>query len=222
MPGHWTIEPLKKLCSFNDNVLPETTDPDEEIEYVDISSVSVDLGIEKTESLRFKDAPSRARRKVVDGDVIVSTVRTYLKAIASIKSPPSNLIVSTGFAVIRPKAGFSPQFANYSLQSEYFMSEVIARSVGVSYPAINSSELVGIFMATPPTQEQFTIATFLDRETTKIDILIAKAKRSIELLQEHRTSLISAAVTGKIDVRNLVKPPNPKDEQYACHPPNSF
>jgi len=55
-----------------------------------------------------------------------------------------------------------------------------------------------------------------------IDTLIAKAKRSIEILQEHRSSLISAAVTGKIDVRNLEKPPNPKDEQYACHPPNSF
>ena len=56
----------------------------------------------------------------------------------------------------------------------------------------------------PPVKEQKQIATFLDRETTKIDALIAEAQRAIELLKERRTALISAAVTGKIDVRGLV------------------
>lgn len=52
---------------------------------------------------RFEDAPSRARRRVRHGDVIISTVRTYLQAIAQIENPPENLIVSTGFAVVRPR-----------------------------------------------------------------------------------------------------------------------
>ncbi len=56
----------------------------------------------------------------------------------------------------------------------------------------------------PGVKEQVWIASFLDRETSKIDTLIAKSRRSIELLQERRKSLISAAVTGKIDVREAV------------------
>ena len=56
----------------------------------------------------------------------------------------------------------------------------------------------------PPLSEQQTIATFLDRETAKLDTLTAEAKTAITLLQERRTALISAAVTGKIDVRGLV------------------
>ena len=53
-------------------------------------------------------------------------------------------------------------------------------------------------------KEQQTIATFLDCETTKIDTLITKARRAIDLLKERRTALISAAVTGKIDVREVI------------------
>ena len=53
----------------------------------------------------------------------------------------------------------------------------------------------------PPFSEQESIASFLDRETAKLDALIAKIRTGIERLQEHRTALITAAVTGKIDVR---------------------
>jgi type I restriction enzyme, S subunit len=53
----------------------------------------------------------------------------------------------------------------------------------------------------PPKQEQYLIAAFLDKETVKIDALIVKVQEAIEHLKEYRTALISAAVTGKIDVR---------------------
>jgi type I restriction enzyme S subunit len=56
----------------------------------------------------------------------------------------------------------------------------------------------------PPSEEQSTIAAYLDRETAKLDTLTAEAQRGIDLLKERRTALISAAVTGKIDVRGLV------------------
>lgn len=78
------------------------------MEYVDISSVNLVEGISATETVTFDKAPSRARRVVKDGDTIISTVRTYLKAIASIQSPPANMVVSTGFAVIRPRDGLDP------------------------------------------------------------------------------------------------------------------
>ena len=195
VPEHWGTTPLKAVASYNDDVVDEGTPPDDEIIYVDISSVDALNGISAQESMRFADAPSRARRRVRDGDVIVSTVRTYLKAIACIREPEANLIVSTGFAVIRPRPGLVPGFAGYLLSASYFVEQVIAWSTGVSYPAINASVLVGISVAISPLAEQVHIAAFLDRETAKIDALVAEQQRLIELLKEKRQAVISHAVT---------------------------
>ena len=195
IPRHWDSKPLKYLCTYNDEVLPETTAKDAEIQYIDIGSVSAVDGISKIETMIFKDAPSRARRIVRDGDVIVSTVRTYLEAIAPINNPPENLIVSTGFAVIRPNQYLYKSFASYCLRAKGFIKEVVARSVGVSYPAINSSDLVNITIPSIEYVEQVKIANFLDHETAKIDTLIAKQEKLIELLKEKRQAVISHAVT---------------------------
>jgi restriction endonuclease S subunit len=62
-----------------------------------------------------------------------------------------------------------------------------------------------VIVCAPPTDEQRAIAAFLDRETAKIDALVAKISEGIEKLKEYRTALISAAVTGKIDVRNEIR-----------------
>jgi type I restriction enzyme, S subunit len=206
VPEGWEVKPLKVVATFNDDVLPESFGEDEEIEYVDIGSVSLEAGIERTETFRFGDAPSRARRKVRDGDVIASTVRTYLKAIAPVAGPPKNLIVSTGFAVIRPRYGLNSHFAKFSLQSGYFVDEVISRSTGVSYPAINASEMAAISLSIPPLPEQHQIASFLDRECGKLDALHAKQERLIELLKEKRQALISHAVTRGLDPTAKLKP----------------
>ena len=195
VPEHWQVKPLKTITSINDEVLPESLSPDYEIEYVDIGSVSLANGIEKTEAMPFGDAPSRARRIPRDGDVLVSTVRTYLKAIAPVVNPPSNLVASTGFAVVRPRHGLEPGFLKYALQEEHFIQQVISRSTGVSYPAINASDVAKISLNLPGSSEQLAIATFLDHETAKIDALISEQQRLIQLLQEKRQAAISHAVT---------------------------
>ena len=200
IPAHWDVRRLKHTATINDEVLPETTDPDYELTYVDIGNVDASKGIVSTELYRFENAPSRARRIVRDGDTIVSTVRTYLRAIASIRGPADNLIVSTGFAVVRPRS-FDPGYLSYSLRSPFFVETVVSRSTGVSYPAINASEVGNIFIVIPPPSEQKAVAAFLDRETARIEELIEKVDGSITLLREYRTALISAAVTGKINVR---------------------
>jgi len=199
VPVHWSFKRLKNVATHNDEALDERTDPDFEIEYVDISSVSLTNGIEKSETLKFEKAPSRARRKVKHGDVIVSTVRTYLKAIAPISNPPDNMIVSTGFAVVRPMCKLHSGYAGYLLQSNGFVGEVVANSVGVSYPAINASDLVRIAAIEPPFDEQEAIARFLDFKTAQIDALIAKKQTLLEKLAEKRTALISHAVTKGLD-----------------------
>ena len=191
---------MKFAASCNDEALPETTDPDYEIAYVDISSVDLINGITATEVLNFEEAPSRARRIVRDGDTIVSTVRTYLKAIASIVSPPENMIVSTGFAVIRPSGFIDSRFLGYALQNSAFVEEVVARSTGVSYPAINPSTLICLSVAYPKSKtDQQHIAAFLDWKTGQIDALIAKKQALIEKLKEKRLAVITQAVTKGLD-----------------------
>lgn len=209
IPRLWGFKRINVIASLNDDALPETTDREQEITYVDIGSVSLSAGVEKFEVFTFKDAPSRARRKVKDGDVIISTVRTYLKAIAPIVNPPENLVVSTGFAVLRAKSDVKSSFTKYALQSNGFLDEIISRSTGVSYPAINASEIGFIKIPVPSLPEQTQIANFLDQETAKIDTLVAEQEKLIKLLQERRSALISAAVTGQIDVRNY----QPKDAE---------
>lgn len=199
IPEHWEFKRIKNVATYNDEALDERTDPDFEIDYVDISSVTLIKGIEKSDSMSFEKAPSRARRKVKDGDIIVSTVRTYLKAIAAISNPPKNMIVSTGFAVIRPKENLHSGFAGYLLQSNGFVGAVVANSVGVSYPAINASDLVRIAAVEPPLEEQKAIACFLDFKTAQIDALIAKRQALLCKLSEKRTALISHAVTKGLD-----------------------
>lgn len=214
VPGHWDVKPIKAVASCNDDVLEEATPDDYEIEYVEISGVDAGRGITSTEVVLFGSAPSRARRRVKDGDVLVSTVRTYLRAIAPVCNPPGNMIASTGFAVVRPRK-VEPHFLGYLFQAEFLISEVISRSVGVSYPAINASDLMRLTVPIPSADEQRAIATFLDRETAKIDALIQAmtgnssigqtkdGKSLVGLLHERRRALISAAVTGKIDVTGL-------------------
>ena len=162
VPEGWSTKPLKHVVSCNDETLSDNTDPEHSISYVDISSVNLIEGITNVEEMIFENAPSRARRLVKDGDTIVSTVRTYLKAIASIRNPAENLVVSTGFAVIRPKKLIDQKYLGYFLQSEGFVGEVVSNSVGVSYPAINASDLINIEILLPPLTEQKGIATFLD------------------------------------------------------------
>lgn len=218
LPDEWRVMALKHLAEINREALSGGTDPDYHLRYIDIGNVSSDGRVQPPEAYRFADAPSRARRVVQRDDIIVSTVRTYLKAVAFIDFDDEDLIASTGFAVLTPRSGVIPKFVYYLMTSQLVVDEVSARSVGVSYPAITSTDLGDIEVWLPSTvAEQRAIAAFLDRKTEHIDTLIRKftggliirtdetvdAKKGlVALLMDLRTSLIAEVVTGKIDVRD--------------------
>ena len=201
IPEHWNMKRLKYVASINTHSLSEDTDPNFIMQYVDIGNVDSIGNIDKGEELRFDGAPSRARRIVTQGDTILSTVRTYLKAIAFVNTQIDNLVVSTGFAVIHANNDLVPKYLFYVLRSEMFVDAVVANSEGVGYPAITPSKLVCLPIWAPDTSEQQQLIEFIDQETSKIDKVIIKIQSSIDKLNEYRTALISAAVTGKIDVR---------------------
>lgn len=199
IPAHWGTGPLKYFVSIDPEALNEGTDDDFKLKYADISSVSLTEGIKELEEYRFVDAPSRARKVVRHGDTIISTVRTYLKAIAYIDSPPENLIVSTGFAVLRPLERVDERFLGYLISSRQFIDSAVSNSEGIGYPSISTTKLGRLPIWLPPIDEQRAIAAFLDRETERIDALIEKKERLIDLLEEKRTALISRVVTKGLD-----------------------
>ena len=206
LPKDWSSKRLKHLATYNDEVLAENTDEEKDIDYVEISGVSLSHGIEEIERTSFGQAPSRARRKVRSGDILISTVRTYLRSIAKVDEASPDLIASTGFCVVRPSDDVDSGFLGWAAKSEPFVSEVVARSVGVSYPAINASELVTIYMPLPKLDTQRRIARFLDEKTAQIDGLIAKKQELLDRLVEKRQALITRAVTKGLNPDAPMKP----------------
>ncbi len=195
-PGDWELKPLCRVVSVNDDVLPAKFPFDTEISYVDISSVSYGKGIVSAESMLFANAPSRARRLAHQGDVIISTVRTYLKSIAEVDKKHSTCVFSTGFAVLRVRPGkLKDGFLKWMTSNELLIQAIEAHSTGVSYPAISAHDLAKLKVAVPPLDEQRRIAALLERETARIDALIKQKTHFIELLKEKRQALITQAIT---------------------------
>jgi len=211
LPSGWVVNPLKYWVDINCEALPESTDGGYEFRYIDISCVTTTGQIYDPELLTFDTAPTRARRIVRKGDTIVSTVRTYLKAIAFIDDDSSNLVCSTGFAVLRPYGSILPKFLFYWTRSSYFVDEVCARSVGVGYPAINALEIGSLPIPILPQERQAKMVKYLDRRLESVDSLIAIGSLLVTssssnggLITEYRDSLITAVMSGKIDVRGEV------------------
>ena len=94
-------------------------------------------------------------------------------------------------------------YLSYFLKSVFVKSQIDAFQTGASREGLNFEQISKIFLCIPPKQEQNRIIAYLDKETAKIDTLIEKCETAIELLRERRTALISAAVTGKIDVGDV-------------------
>jgi len=179
--------PLKWAAEINRSELAETTPDAFEFRYIDIGAVdsngSVDVPLE---SISFATAPSRARRLTHSGATVVSTVRTYLRAIARV--PADGLVFSTGFATLEARAQVDPSFLYYACRSDSFVEQVVARSTGVSYPAINPSDLGMIRIVLPRLDIQRRIADFLDDQVSRIDQTETLRERQAILLQQRRLS----------------------------------
>lgn len=202
IPNNWRYVPLKYVCEYNKETLSNNTNPTYEFDYIDISSVNLEDGICSVERMTFKDAPSRARRVVRAGDVIMSTVRTYLKAIAVVPDHVFPMVASTGFLVARAKQNITPSYLGYVLKSHSFVSAIEMQSVGVSYPAINSSDAVKNYIPLPPKKVQETIVSYLNLRCAPIDEAISRHRQAIEKLEEYRNAIISRTVSGMTDEKN--------------------
>ena len=202
IPEHWNVGKLKHICRENVKSLSNNTNPDYELDYIEISDVNSDGLIKNSTHYTFSESPSRCRRIVNKGDVILSTVRTYLRSIGLIENEVRDLICSTGFSVLTPNSGIHSKHLFYMVRTEWFISMVISKSEGVSYPSIQSEKLMNNLILVVPEDEQIEIIKHLDSKTNEIEELVQLEQKKIDLLKEYRQSLISEVVTGKIKVTN--------------------
>ena len=200
IPQSWRTMPIKHCCKINLESLKDTEKDDLLINYIDISSADENGNINFVDEITFLNAPSRARRIIRKGDVIISTVRTYLKVIALIDEKYDGFICSTGFAVLTPLEKVEARFLYYNIYTDSFTSRVSYYSNGISYPAINSSVLATLHITLPSIDEQKQIADYLDEKCAKIDEMIALRTEQINQLKEYKKSLIYEYVTGKKEV----------------------
>ncbi|TFF71883.1 restriction endonuclease subunit S [Aeromonas taiwanensis] len=209
VPELWEVKPLKRWVRLNARTLGQKTNPGFEFRYVDIGSVQTGRLVKELERIRFEAAPSRARRVLRQGDTIISTVRTYLKAIWYVGEDADDLIASTGFAVLTPGKNVEPEYLGFVIQSSAFVNRVAANSIGIAYPAIAETVLGRFPVALPPTvDEQQAIVAHIKTESAPLDGAIARTEEEIKLIREYRDRLIADVVTGQVDVRGWQPAPD--------------
>ena len=207
VPTHWEVRPLKQWCLVNSETLPEDTDPGYTFDYLDIGCIGTGRLVAQPEEQRFETAPSRARRVVRQGDTLISTVRTYLKAVYHLQNKWTDLVASTGFAVLRPRPVVVPALFGNLLQSDSFINQVTASSIGVTYPAISETKLSTLSVAiSPDSREQAAIVRYLDHVDRHIRRYVNAKRKLIALLEEEKQAVISQAVTRGLDPNVRLKP----------------
>ena len=152
------------------------------INYIDISSVNRETKeVEDVIKVFKHEAPSRARQLVAKGDVLVSTVRPNLNAVAHLEKEFDGATASTGFTVLRPDSKkICDRYLYYWVRSPYFVQDMIGRSTGASYPAVSDSIVKAYNIPLPPLEEQKRIAAILD----KADAIRQSRQKAIALTEE--------------------------------------
>ncbi len=192
IPFDWEIKHFEDISSIDKNSLNGKTAKDYEFDYISLSDVdSDDFKIETTRQ-KFCSAPSRARRIVQKGDILMSTVRPNLQGFSLIKNDVKDLIASTGFAVITANKCSNEYLFQY-LFSSGIQRQFYQLLVGSNYPAINSSDVRKLKISLPPLPEQHAIARVL----STWDEAIQKTEKLIAQKELRKKWLMQNLLTGK-------------------------
>ena len=158
----WSRVRLGDYCEARIETIVPELNPDEEFTYVDISAVdAASKRIVAPRKLLGREASSRARQKLRSGDVIVSTVRPNLNAVAMVGPEWDGAVGSTGFCVLRAKAGLDAEFLFAWVRSREFVGGLSALVAGAMYPAVSDRQVREQFIPLPSLADQERIVQLL-------------------------------------------------------------
>ena len=189
IPKGWRLVRLGDVAEVNcDHWDPADGSP---ILYLDLTAVIAPGSLASPKELAADDAPSRARRRVHSGDILVSTVRPNLRGFARVQKAPENLVASTGFAVLTPKADVDGSFVYHHVMTPPFALELENATTGQAYPAVRPADVASYELPLPPLGEQQAIAAVLD----SVDDAIEGAEAVIAATEQLRDSLLRQMLT---------------------------
>ncbi|WGL15809.1 restriction endonuclease subunit S [Microbulbifer bruguierae] len=195
LPLGWVVARIGDIAIKGQQRKP---DPDEVFTYVDIGSIDRSKKvIAEPQQLSGTDAPSRARKVINTGDILVSLTRPNLNAVALVDERFDNQIASTGFEVIKP-VQVDSRYIYTLVRSKAFIDEISGVVQGALYPAAKSSDVQGFHFPLPPPAEQKVIADKLDTLLAQVENTKVRLQRIPQLLKRFRQSVLAAAVTGKL------------------------
>lgn len=198
-PAHWEVRRNKQIFREVDE---RSTAGDEEL--LTVSHITGVTARSEKEVYMFLAESMEGYKKVREGDLVVNTMWAWMGALGI-----SGLdgIVSPSYHVYRPSSRHEPAYLGCLYRTPAYVCEIGRHSKGVwsSRLRLYPDEFFEILTVTPPVSEQKAIVEHVAAETEPIDDLVETVGNHIDRLREFRAALISAAVTGKIDVRDEVK-----------------
>jgi len=189
--GEWEIKRLEELADIDPENLGAATAPDYSFKYISLEDV--DFGVLRACSEQvFGSAPSRARRRLRPGDVLVSTVRPNLKSHLLFDLTDSDWVCSTGFSAVRAKRNQSHPGYLFA----HFFAHGVSRQIetlltGSNYPAINSADVRRLELPAPAYAEQAAIATVLSDMDAELTALEARRDKTRALKQGMMQELLT-------------------------------
>ena len=202
VPEHWSVRRFRSMLRspLSYGVLkPERYDEADGIRLIRILDVTA--GLDDDVLVRVSPAQSNEYRRTIvkEGDLVLSVVGT----IGECFTVPNHLAganLSRALARVQLDDGMSSAFVSGFFHSRAFKDWTDSIVRGTAQAVLNLGQLDDLKIPVPPTEEQRAIVDYLDYETARIDTLAAAVAQAIERLSEYRTALITAAVTGQIDV----------------------
>lgn len=192
IPAHWETSRLKNVARLIDERVNADVAPGS---YVALEHVESQTGRLLNDSLETIAPSETIVSRFQRGDVLFGKLRPYL---AKVVEAPFAGVCSTEFAVCRGTQ-IIPGYLAPMLRSAGFIGWVTGMTYGTKMPRVNVEMLAGQIVPLPTAHEQLAIRSFVDHQTTKIDALIAKKERLLELLNERREAIVAKVVTKGLD-----------------------
>ena len=189
IPEGWRLVRLGDVAEANRSGWSRSDDAT--ILYLDLTSIVVPGIMSCPKELAAAEAPSRARRRVHSGDILVSTVRPNLRGFARVREAPKNLIASTGFAVLTPMSDVDGSYVYHHVMTQQFADYLEKATTGQAYPAVRPADVTNFVLPIPPLPEQRAIAAVLD----SIDDAIERTAAVIAATEQLRDSLLHELLT---------------------------
>jgi len=209
IPEHWETAELRRYINFITSGSRGWAEhySDEGKIFVRIGNLtrnSIGLDLSDIQRVQPPDGAEGERTKIEKGDILFS-ITAYIGSVAVATDEIVGAYINQHIALVRPcLKKIYPQFVAYLACSNFGQIQLIEQGYGGTKVQLSLDDVKSLRIPVAPLKEQLAIIQHIETKCSKIDALISKFKRQIELLKEYSTALISEAVTGKIDVRNEI------------------